>query len=743
MSRELIAQRYVRSGLVVTRGSLIVSRYAAATAIPAVCMVILTSCARPDRVFDPGQYPPVRRGDTVDVLHGVEVADPYRWLEDEESNETQAWVEAQNTLTHTTLGRFAELQGQIAAELEAVYGVDSASNLFPHKGRYFFMRRSGLENHSKLYVCDKDYRAEPRVALDPNTFSEDGTVAMDWWFPSPDGSLIAYGKSSGGSEKSTLHIRDVKAGTNLPDAIPFTQYCSVAWNASGTGFYYNRSPDPATVPPGEENFHMRVYYHIVGSDYQQDRYVWGKGRPIDEEPRPYSSSDHKYVLLNFFRDPAKNDLYFGLADSTRPLRPVAVGLEAITTGDVVDGRLILRTNYDAPRYRICTAPVDNPTPEHWQELIPEQKGVVDDFAIVDGKLVVHLSEDVHSRLLVYDLSGKFIEEVPLPGVGTVTSYVPGVGTITSFSGSMDGPGLFFSFSSWVVPTATYRYDLRTHELVKLFETTCPIDLSKYETKQIWFASKDGTRVPMFVVAGKDVKLDGNNPTLLYGYGGFNSSFFPFYRPRIIPFLERGGVWVLANIRGGGELGQDWHDGGRREHKQNCFDDFYAAGEKLIELGYTNPRKLACKGGSNGGLLIGAAITQRPDLFQAALSQVPLMDMLRFHQWGMGAQWVHEYGNPKDPTECQWLRAYSPYHNVRDGVDYPATLIVTAEADNRVDTAHAFKMTARLQEATSGTRPILLRVERKAGHGAGKPLSMKIENQSEDWAFLMWQLGMVD
>jgi prolyl oligopeptidase len=293
-----------------------------------------------------------------------------------------------------------------------------------------------------------------------------------------------------------------------------------------------------------------------------------------------------------------------------------------------------------------------------------------------------------------------------------------------------------------VPTASYRYDLETSTLEKLEQRACPVDLSKYATKQIWCTSKDGTRVPMFIVARKDTKLDGNNPTLLYGYGGFNSSFYPRYRPRILPFLERGGVWVLANIRGGGELGQQWHDGGRREHKQNCFDDFYAAAEKLIELGYTRPEKLACKGGSNGGLLIGAAVVQRPDLFQAALAQVPLMDMLRFHHWGMGAQWVHEYGNPDDPKEFEWVYAYSPYHNVINGVDYPATLIVTAEADNRVDTAHSYKMTARLQEATSGDRPILIRVERKAGHGAGKPLSMLVEQQSEDWAFLMWQLGML-
>ncbi len=690
------------------------------------------SCVQP-RGFDPADYPVSKRVETVEVLHGLKIPDPYRWLEDEESEETQAWIKQQNHLTHTTFARFARVQEQIARELEAVYGADSVSNLYPHKDRYFLIKRAGLENHAKVFALEGDYLGTPRVVLDPNTFSDDGTVAMDWWYPSPDGSLIAYGKSAGGSEKSTLYVRDVATGRDFEDVIPFTQYCTLAWNADGTGFYYNRCPDPATVPPGEENFHMRVYYHRIGTACERDRYIWGEGRPIDEEPRPYSSSDHEYVLLNFYRDPSEDDLYFARANGMDPLRPVAEGLGAITRGDVVDGRLFLRTNYKAPRYRICATTVDKPTPESWRDLIPQQKGVLTGFRVVDHQLVVRLSEDVHSRLLVYDFDGRFLEEIPLPGIGTVSS----------FTGALDDSNVFFTFSSWVTPTAVYRYDLRTSEIEKLQQRACPVDLTKYETRQVWCRSTDGTRVPMFVVAKKDIVLDGNNPTLLYGYGGFNSSFFPRFRPRIIPFLERGGVWVLANIRGGGELGQEWHDGGRREHKQNGFNDFYAAAEKLIELGYTNPDKLACKGGSNGGLLIGAAVVQRPDLFQAALSQVPLMDMLRFHKWGMGAQWVHEYGDPDNSEQFQWVYAYSPYHNVRTGVDYPATLIVTAEADNRVDTAHAFKMTARMQEATSGDRPILVRVESKAGHGAGKPLSMRVRHQSEDWVFLMWQLGMIE
>ncbi|UCG15553.1 MAG: S9 family peptidase [Phycisphaerales bacterium] len=710
--------------------------------LPTMLTVGVASCSLFLR-FSPGSYPAARRAPTADVLHGVTVPDPYRWLEDERSSETQAWIKQQNRLTRRTFARFSRVRKTIARELEAVYGVESISNLHPKTDRFFFTKQEGLENHPKLFVREGDYRADRRLVIDPNTFSQDGTVAMDWWFASPDGSLVAYGKSSGGSEKSTLYIRDVETGQDLSDVIPFTQYCRVAWNRDATGFYYNRCPDPADVPVGEENFHMRVYFHRVGTEYTQDRYVWGKGRPIDEEPLPYASSDRMYLLLNFFRDPAENDLYFKRLDGTDPLQPVAEGLGAVTTGDVVDGQLFLRTNYKAPRYRICTTTVDRPAPEHWRDLVPQQEGVIDDFAVVDRKLVVHIIEDIQSRLVVYDFEGRFIEEVPLPAAGTITRYLSGTGTFSKMSGTLDDPALFFTFSSWVVPMQVYRYDLRTRKLRKLHQTDSPVDLSKYEARKIWCTSKDGTQVPMFVVADKNVTLDGTNPTLLYGYGGFNIGFYPEHRADIVPFLERGGVWVYVAIRGGGEFGKQWHDGGRRQNKQNCFDDFYAAAEKLIELGYTRPEKLACKGGSNGGLLVGAAVSQRPDLFQAALARVPLMDMLRFHVWGMGAQWVHEYGDPDHPDEFKWLYAYSPYHNVKDGVDYPATLIVTAESDNRVDTAHAFKMTARLQEATSGSRPILIRIKRKAGHGAGKPLRMKIENQSENWCFLMWQLGMLE
>ncbi len=698
--------------------------------LAASALLLLASCTQ-SHVFDPETYPTARRDNVVDQLHGQSVADPYRWLEDEQSEETQAWIDEQNKLRETWLAHFEPQREQIAAELEKIYGVDAVSNIVPRGSRYFVLQRQGLENHAKIMVMDDSPTAEHRVVLNPNTFSKDGTVAMDWFYPSPDGKLIAYGKSAHGSEKSTLYIRNVQTNSDLPDEIPFTQYCSVAWNADGTGFYYNRCPDPATVPAGEENFHMKVYFHQVGTSYKLDRYVWGKDRPIDEEPRPYASSDHQYILLNFYRDPSRDDLYFGPMNSTEPLKPIADGLNAITEGNIVDGHLFLRTNLNAPRYRICTTTVDKPGHENWRDIIPQQTGVIDAFRIIDHKLIVRIVENVRARLMVYELDGDLIEEIPLPALGSVSSM----------TGSLNNPDLFFTFSSWVIPTAVYQYNLRTHKTTKLNQRVCPVDLSKYETKQVWATSADGTRVPMFIVANRDTELNGQNPALLYGYGGFNVSLFPNFRPRIIPFLERGGVWALANIRGGGELGQQWHDGGRRESKQNCFNDFYAAGQKLIDLGYTKPHKLACKGGSNGGLLIGAAVAQRPDLFQAALSQVPLMDMLRFHLWGMGAQWVHEYGDPENPEEFKWLLAYSPYHNVHANTDYPATLIVTAEADNRVDTAHAFKMTAALQEATSGNRPIFIRVERKAGHGAGKPLSMQLQQLSEDWIFLMWQLGM--
>ena len=539
-------------------------------AVSALGLLVLASCA-PRTGFDPRRYPRAHKVLQVDDWHGVQVCDPYRWLEEEQDPAVQEWIAAQNRLTHRALAPFERTRVQIARELEAVYGVDAVSNFVVREGRYFQTRRAGLENHQKVLVRDGSFTAEPRVVLDPNTFSKDGTVALDWWFPSPDGSLIAYGKSASGSERSTLFVRDVATGADLTDVIPFTQYCYVAWNRAGTGFYYNRGPNPADVPEGEENFHMRVYFHKVGTRYEEDRYVWGEGRPVDEEPQAYSSSDYEYVLLNFYRDPAEDDLFFKRLDDDEPFKPVAAGIGAITHGDVVDRQLYLRTNHQAPRFRICTATVEQPGPEHWRNLIPQQRGVIDGFSIVGRKLVVRVSEDVHSRLLIHELDGTLIREIKLPGIGTVSGL----------SGSLDKPDLFFTFASWVIPTAGYHCDLRTGELTKLHQRECPVALDKYETKQIWYASKDGTQVPMFVVARKDVQLDGNNPTLLYGYGGFNSSFYPYFRPRIIPFLERGGVWVLANIRGGGEFGKVWHEGGRRQDKQKCFDDFYAAGEKLI------------------------------------------------------------------------------------------------------------------------------------------------------------------
>ncbi len=703
-------------------------------------LLVVAGCATP-RAFDPRSYPAARRDDTADVLHGERIADPYRWLEDEQSADTQAWIKAQDELTSRTLAPLAPLRRELTREYEALFGVDDMSGLVPYRQRFFLSQRAAGDNHAKIAVREGDDQAPPRVVLNPNEFSPDGTVALDWWYPSPDGRLIAYGKSAGGSEKSTLYIRDVQTGGDLPDVIPYTQYCSVAWNAAGTGFFYNRSPDPNTVPKGDENFYIRAYYHQLGTDYSQDRYLWGEGRPKDEEPAPYTSSDEKWMLLSASRDPAKNDLYFAPLDAGTPLTPLAVDLPALTSADILDGRLFIRTNHQAPRYRICTTTIDQPGPDHWRDLIHEQTGVIDSFGLVDRKLVVHVTEDVHSRLFVYDLDGKLLEEVPLPGIGTITSYRSGTGTFSGFAGALDNPNVYFRFSSWAIAPATYRYNLRTHQLDKLHQTACPLDLTQFEGRQRWCTSRDGTRIPFFVVARKDIRFDGDNPTLVWGYGGFNIGFFPEFRASILPFVQRGGVWVYAAIRGGGEFGKSWHEGGRRENKQHCYDDFYAVAEELIRLGYTKPARLACQGGSNGGLLIGVAVTQRPDLYQAAVSQVPLLDMLRFHKFGMGAQWVHEYGDPDNPAEFPWVRAYSPYHNVKDGTDYPATLVVTAEGDNRVATAHAFKMIARLQAATSGHRPILLRLERKAGHGAGKPLNMRIANLSEDWAFVMWQLGL--
>lgn len=681
--------------------------------------------------------PATRTVDVVETLHGVEVADPYRWLETETDPEVVAWIDAQRKHTATALDVFPQRQ-VLAKRFRQLYESTKIGSPGVFGQRYLFTKHEGLKNHAVLYVRQGSHTSQAKPILDPNTWSADGTVALDWYYPSPDASLIAYGKSASGDEKSTLYVIDVASGKHLSDTIPHTRYTSLVWDPDQKGFIYSRYPEPGSVETGDENYHRKLYHHRLGDDWPSDELVLGDLSQKEEFLDVSASSDHGYELLSRSVGWAKNDLYFRKAGSKAPFQTIIAGQDSLSSADVHQGTLYIRTNLDAPRYRIVKASLDQPGPSHWTDLIPQQGGVIKTFAIIGHRLFVHLSQNVTSRLLVYDLDGKKLREIALPTLGTLTGAGGGV-----FSGEPEGDEVFFSFQSFAYPPANFRYLIGSDTLEKLEQQETDLDLDSYLTRQVWFKSKDGTRVPMFVVHKKGLVMDGDNPTVLYGYGGFNISLTPRFDVRKIPWLDAGGVYAVANLRGGGEFGKDWHESGRRGKKQNVFDDFIFAGQKLIDLKYTNKGRLGIMGGSNGGLLMGAALTQRPDMFAAVVCAVPLLDMVRYHHFQIARLWIPEYGSAEDAEQFKWLYAYSPYHRIKAGTQYPATLMMTAESDSRVQPMHAYKMTAALQAANRTGQPILLRTEKKAGHGVGKPLSMRIDEQVDIWTFFMWQLGLID
>ncbi|NOT01251.1 MAG: S9 family peptidase [Phycisphaerales bacterium] len=699
-----------------------------------LCSAWLACCgaAAATEPASPHKPPESKTVDVVDEYHGQKVADPYRWLEKTDDSDVETWLDAQTAYTRAYLDRFADRQ-TIKERLEKLYAAETSSPPSVYRDRYFFNRRKGSQNHAVLFVRDGDYKAEPRVVIDPNTFSADGTIALDWTSISPDGSLIAYGKSAGGDERSTLYIRNVATGEQLSEEIPQTRYSSIAWLPDNKSFYYTRYPIVGSVPTGDENYFRKVYYHRIGEDWKNDRLVVGELAQKEEFVSPGANSTNEWMFLTRSVDWSKNDLYFRPLASDEPFRPIAVGLDALTSADLVYGKLFILTNHGASRYRLMIADPEKPTTADWRELIPQQKGVIESFRVIDRRIIINVLEDAHTRIFIHDLEGKRIGEIELPTLGSAGGI----------SGEWDDTEIFFGFESFAYPPANFRYDLKTGQLEKIEQVDIGVNVADYEASQQWVTSKDGTRVPMFVVHRKGVERSGRNPTLLYGYGGFDISITPQFRKGLFVWLDRGGVYASACLRGGGEFGADWHLAGRLEKKQNVFDDFIAAAETLISLKYTDRDHLAIYGGSNGGLLVGACMVQRPDLYRAVICAVPLLDMLRYHQFEIARLWIPEYGSADDPKQFEWLRAYSPYHNVKPGTSYPATLIMTGDSDSRVHPLHAWKMAARLQAATSSDRPILMRMDRKAGHGAGKPLSKIVDAESDQWVFLMNELGVFD
>jgi prolyl oligopeptidase len=678
--------------------------------------------------------PPAARVDpVVESLHGVQISDPYRWLENADSPETQQFVRDELAYTRTVLDRLPG-RDQIHARLMQLLEIGTLGTPQIGGEYYFYQRREGTQNQPVLYVR-RGLKGEERVLVDVNLLSTDGTAALDWWHAAHDGRYVAFGVSQSGNEMSTLHVIETATGRLLPDTIERTRGANVSWTPDGSGFYYGRYPKKGEVPPGQEWYNRRVFYHALGTDPAKDPLVYGEGLKPEYWPSARLSEDGRWLLINVSQGTGTVRVELFLKDLTAGAAPVRVSpdQDGIYHGRVFKGKIYIATNEGAPHYRMFVTDAAHPERANWRELIPEGDGVLQDFRVVGGKLLAEYEKDASSRLKVYALDGKLEREIQLPALGSVLEL----------GGEWDSREAFYGFHSYTVPPTVFHYDIATGKSTQWAQVKAPIDPSAFEVKQLWFTSKDGTRVPMFVVARKGLALNRHSPTLLTGYGGFNIGRTPAFNRAVYLWLEHGGVFADANLRGGNEFGEDWHRNGMLGKKQNTFDDFISAAEYLISQKYTDKEHLAIQGGSNGGLLVGAALTQRPELFRAVVCQVPLLDMLRYQNFLIAKLWVSEYGSAENPEQFKWLYAYSPYHHVKEGTLYPATLLMTADSDSRVDPSHAKKMAALLQaKAANGPdRPILLRIEPKAGHGAGKPVSKLIEEATDAYSFLFWQLGV--
>ena len=664
------------------------------------------------------------------MRHGVEVRDPYRWLEDGDAEEVRRWSEAQGRHTRAALDAIP-FTAAIRERLRVLFSIGLVSAPAIRGDRYFHQRRTGDQEQPVLYLR-QGLEGEDRVLLDPARFAEDRTSALDWYYPSDDGRLLAYGVSEGGSEKSVLRILDVDTGRDLADVIPFTRACSLEWRPDGSGFFYTRYPEPGSVPPGEENYRRRVYEHVLGRDWREDPLVFGADRPPEDWANVHLSPGGRWLAVSVSRGWTRTDVYLrDLASPDSPFVTVIEGLDAIFGVDVRNDRLYLQTNLDAPRSRLVAADLEHPGRETWRDVLPEGSDVLEGTALIGDWIVAVWLRDASSRVTLHARDGTLLHEVALPVIGSVAGL----------TGEWDGREAFLGFTSYAVPPTVYRLALPDPALELWARAPGEVDADRFRVRLVHYPSRDGTLVSMFLVDARDRPTDGRGAALLTGYGGFNVSHTPAFGRGVIQFLEKGGLYAVAHLRGGGEYGEDWHRQGMLDRKQNVFDDFLAAADFLLQQGHAGRGRLAIMGGSNGGLLVGAALTQRPGLFRAVVCQVPLLDMVRYHLFRIARLWIPEYGSADDPEAFRWLHAYSPYHHVRDGTPYPAVLITTGESDSRVDPLHARKMAARLQAATSSDHPILLRLETRAGHGQGKPLSKTLEEWTDVWAFLFSELSL--
>ena len=684
-------------------------------------------------------YPPSQTTGQVDDFFGTKVADPYRWLEDVDSAETAAWVGAQNKVTFDFLATLPKREA-IKQRLLELLNYPRYSLPGKEGGRYFYTYNTGLQNQSPLYVKDT-LAAEGRVVIDPNTLAADGTAALTAIAPSADGRWLGYGIARAGSDWNEFRVRDLATGEDTADVVHWVKFSGLNWTKDGKGFFYSRYPEPRK--DGNQVFselaNHTIYYHRLGTTQAEDVLVYA--RP--DEPKWNLSAnvteDGRYLLIvvNQGTD-TRNRLYY--VDLKDPLNP-DLGGEVVKLIDVLEAdytvignhgsTLLVQTNLAAPRNKIIAIDLTRPDRAEWRTLVPEAAAVIDSSSHIGGKLVVNYMQDARSRLALFERDGTPRGDIPLPGIGTVASV----------SGREDESEMFFSFTSYTYPTTNFRTDLATGRTEVFQAPKVAFDPAIYETKQVFYTSKDGTKVPMFITHRKGLKLDGTSPAMLYGYGGFNISLQPSFSTTVLAWLELGGVYAVPNLRGGGEYGEEWHQAGTKERKQNVFDDFIAAGEYLIREGYTSSAKLVLSGGSNGGLLVGAVINQRPDLARVALPAVGVMDMLRFHKFTIGWAWASDYGSAEDPEGFKYLSAYSPVHNVKAGVDYPAVMVTTADHDDRVHPGHSFKYAAAMQAANPEPKfPTMIRIDVKAGHGAGKPISKQVEETADKLAFALHFTG---
>jgi prolyl oligopeptidase len=677
-------------------------------------------------------YPAARKGDQVDDYHGVKVADPYRWLEDLDSEETRAWVEAENKLTFSFLEGIPA-RSAIKERLTKLWNYEKYGVPFKEGSRYFYTRNSGLQNQSVLYsVTSLD--GQPQLLLDPNTLSTDGTVALSGMQISNGGKLLAYSLSASGSDWQEWKVRDVETGKDLSDHLKWVKFSGASWAHDNSGFFYNRYDEPKGDSLKETNYFQKIYFHKIGTPQSDDTLVYERPDQKDWLFGGNVTEDGNYLIITVFQgtDSKTRVYYKDLKAKDAQVVKLLDDFDAAYTFIGNDGpRFWFQTDLKASRGKIIEIDTNKPARENWKDVVTETKESLQTATLVNNRFILNYLKDAYTQVRIHDTSGKLVNEVQFPGIGSAEG----------FGGRSTDKETFYSFTGFTTPTTIYRYDMVSSKSSVFRQPKVDFNPADYETKQVFYTSKDGTKVPMFITYKKGIKLDGNNPTYLYGYGGFDVSLPPVFSVGVMVWMEMGGVYAQPNLRGGAEYGEEWHLAGMKLKKQNVFDDFIAAAEWLIANKYTSTPKLAIGGGSNGGLLVGASLTQRPDLFGAAVPQVGVMDMLRFQKFTIGWAWVSDYGSSENADEFKALYAYSPLHNIKPGTSYPATLVTTADHDDRVWPGHSFKFAATLQAAQAGNAPVLIRIETKAGHGAGKPTSKIIEESADRWAFLVKALDM--